>query len=298
MENRSHALIAGLFTLLLGLATLAALYWFGERREETRPFVVVTRQNVGGLNPEAQVRYRGIRVGKVRDIRLDPENPANILILAEVRRDIPLTRGTTARLAYQGVTGIAHVLLEDTGKDGTPLAGDLPRIAMQPSMMDNLENAVPELLGQVRLLLRNTNDVLNDDNRRRLGVTLDQLVKASTRANAVLAQTEKLLADDNITALAAAARQAGPLAAETRQLVQQLTHLSGRIEGVLGPTAAASGDSLVPRLKEMSGELSATSRQLRQLLQLLEDAPQSLVFGAPPAPPGPGESGFTPPVRP
>ena len=29
MENRSHALIAGLFTVLLGLAALGALWWFG-----------------------------------------------------------------------------------------------------------------------------------------------------------------------------------------------------------------------------------------------------------------------------
>ena len=29
---------------------------------------------------EAQVRYRGIRVGKVRDIQLDPEDVRNILI--------------------------------------------------------------------------------------------------------------------------------------------------------------------------------------------------------------------------
>ena len=29
MENRSHALLAGLFALLLGIASVAALWWFG-----------------------------------------------------------------------------------------------------------------------------------------------------------------------------------------------------------------------------------------------------------------------------
>ena len=32
MENRSHALIAGLFTLLLGISAIAALWWFSGKQ--------------------------------------------------------------------------------------------------------------------------------------------------------------------------------------------------------------------------------------------------------------------------
>ena len=65
MENKSHAFAAGLFALLLGVAALLALAWLRDRQDNMREYVVVTRQSVGGLNPQAQVRYRGIRVGKV-----------------------------------------------------------------------------------------------------------------------------------------------------------------------------------------------------------------------------------------
>ena len=84
MENRSHALLAGLFVLLLGAAALFAMWWFGGQREATRDFIVVTRQNVTGLSPQGQVRYRGITVGKVQSIRLDPQDSANILIRIRV----------------------------------------------------------------------------------------------------------------------------------------------------------------------------------------------------------------------
>lgn len=80
MENRSHALFAGLFTLLLGFAAVASVWWFGGTRELSKEFIVVTRQNVTGLSPQGQVRYRGIRVGKVQSIRLDPKDARNILI--------------------------------------------------------------------------------------------------------------------------------------------------------------------------------------------------------------------------
>ena len=59
MENKSHALVAGLFALLLGAAALLALVWLRGTQDNLREYVVVTKQNVGGLNPQAQVRYRG-----------------------------------------------------------------------------------------------------------------------------------------------------------------------------------------------------------------------------------------------
>jgi phospholipid/cholesterol/gamma-HCH transport system substrate-binding protein len=72
MENRSHALAAGLFTLFLGLAVALSIWWFGGKHEATTEYTVVTRHNVTGLSLQGQVRYRGIRVGKVQAIELDP----------------------------------------------------------------------------------------------------------------------------------------------------------------------------------------------------------------------------------
>lgn len=96
MENKSHAFAAGLFALLLVAAMLLAIYWLGGNKDNTHDYIVVTKQNIGGLNPQAQVRYRGIRVGKVSDIRLDPEDYSNILVTISVNEDVPLTRGTIA----------------------------------------------------------------------------------------------------------------------------------------------------------------------------------------------------------
>jgi phospholipid/cholesterol/gamma-HCH transport system substrate-binding protein len=70
MENRSHALVAGLFTLFLGVAVLLSVWWIGGKHETSRDYVVVTQQNVTGLSLQGQVRYRGIRVGKVQAIEL------------------------------------------------------------------------------------------------------------------------------------------------------------------------------------------------------------------------------------
>lgn len=300
MENRAHALMAGLFTLLLGAATVLIFYAFSERREETRELLVVTQQNVGGLNPQAQVRYRGIRVGKVLDIRLDPQDGRNILILIEVETYVPLSRSTTARLAYQGITGIAHVLLEG-GEEGEankqPLTGDLPRIAMQPSFLSHLEDSLPEILAQTKNFLENANALLDEKNRGRLGQTLVNLESASQHMNETLSSLQDLLDKENTRGLSEAMRAAAPLAAETRQLVAHMERLADRAEVVLHEESGGNGgeDALLPRIRNTAADLSKAASQFDRVLKMLERSPQSLLLGAPTGTPGPGEDGFIAP---
>jgi len=272
-----------------------SLFWLSERQEATRELVVVTRQNVSGLNLEAQVRYRGIRVGKVRGIVLDPMDSANILIRVAVAESVPLTRGTTARLSYQGITGIAHILLEDNGNDPQPLSGDLPQVAMQPSLVDQLEDALPVMLAQGRQFLENANAVLDQNNRQHLSDSLANLEATTERANTAMAQMQKLLSDENVAELSATIRQSGALMQEARQLVVQLQALSERVDHLV-QDSNSEGDvsSVVPRFNRMTEDLSAASRQLKQTLQRLEESPRSLILGSPPGAPGPGEPGFTP----
>ncbi len=306
MENRSHALLAGLFTLLLGLAALASVWWFGGQREATRDYVVVTRQNVTGLSPQAQVRYRGIGVGKVQSIQLDPDDVRNILIRIRVGAEVPVTRGTTAKLGYQGVTGIAHVLLEEGGSDATPLSGSdgqPPRIAMQQSLIEELSEVGGATMRQARDLLANANQLLNAENRQRVAQTLSNLEASTGRADASLARLQQLLSPENVRLLNAtlarteqAAGQAGPFFAEARELVARLKSVSEKLDATLGDSPVGGAGALVPRLNELSAELSASSRQFNRVLQRLEDAPQSLIFGNPQPAPGPGEAGFAVPA--
>ncbi|SBT10008.1 Mammalian cell entry related domain protein [Candidatus Accumulibacter aalborgensis] len=311
MENRSHALIAGLFTLLLGLAALGAIWWFGGKHEPTKVYTVETLQNVTGLSLQGQVRYRGIRVGRVESIALDPHDVSKILIGITVDDAVPVTRGTTAKLGYQGVTGIAHILLEDSGADATPLKGggegdgEAPRIAMQSSLIEQLSDAGAATLRQARDFLTNVNQLLNTENRQHLGNVLVNLEAATGNANEVARQLRQVLAPENVRLLKGtlaraeqAASEAAPVLVEARRLFVRLQAVSEKLDLLVGDSSPAGFGALAPRLNELGSELSATSRQLKRVLQMVEESPQSLVFGAPRPSPGPGEAGFVaPPSR-
>jgi phospholipid/cholesterol/gamma-HCH transport system substrate-binding protein len=302
MENRAHAFIAGLFTLILGVAALSVFLWLRGNQGDLREYVVVTRQNLGGLNPQAQVRYRGIRIGKVTDIRLDADDPANILVTIAVADDIPLTKGTVAKLSYQGITGIAHILLLDSGRNPEPLTGvggNLPRITMTPSLMDELGESGMATLRHAQELMAAASATLNEENRRRFSATLANLEAASARMapalenlDGTLVQVRRLLDERTVRNVSAASAELGPLLAEARQAVGRLQGAAERLETGIGDPAGGGTAALMPRLNELATDFSLTSRQLSRVLRLLEDSPQGLVFGVPAAAPGPGEPGF------
>lgn len=307
MENRSHALIAGLFSLLLGFSAVAALWWFGGKHEAINEYLVINTRNASGLNLQAQVRYRDIRVGKVEAIDLDPKDPRNTLIRISVKKNIPITRGTTSKLGYQGLTGLAHVLLEDSGKDATPLessGSELARIPMQDSMLQELSDVGGETVRNARDFLVNANQVLNPENRQNIARTLANIEATTSNAKEATAQLRQLVTPENVRLMKSTlvhleqtTGQAGPFLVEARGLVLRLQSVSDKLETTLGDTATEGVSALIPKLNELSSSLSSNSHQLSRVLQMLEESPQSLILGKPNALPGPGESGFVAPVN-
>ncbi|MBN8449436.1 MAG: MCE family protein [Candidatus Accumulibacter sp.] len=305
MENRAHALAAGLFTLLLGVSVALAIWWFGGNHDATTEYTVVTRNNVTGLSLQGQVRYRGIRVGKVQSIGLDPKDGQNILIRISVDSTVPVTRATTAKLGYQGVTGIAHILLEDKGEDPTPLRGDdgePPRIGMQSSLIEELSEVGGATLRQARDFLASANQVLDGENRQKLARILTNLEATTGNSNELALQLRQLLAPENLRLLQAtlthaerAAGEATPLLVDARRLVVRLQAVSDKLDLLIGDPSPAGIGALAPRLNELGADLSASSRQLNRVLQMLEESPQSLFFGPRQQAPGPGEAGFVAP---
>ncbi|MCL2636705.1 MAG: MlaD family protein [Betaproteobacteria bacterium] len=309
MENKSHAFVVGLFTLLLLAAGIFSIYWLGGVSEATNDYIVVTRQNIGGLNPQAQVRYRGIRVGKVSGIRIDQHDPANILITISISRDIHLTQGTVAKLGYQGVTGLAHILLLESGRDADPLPpnnAEPPRIVMMPSLVDELGDNSMATLREIRQFIANLDAIFSEENRAHLAATLANADAASAgmkpaleNLNLTLLQMRKLLDERNVNSLSLALGEIGPLLAEARTAVDKVQQAADKVQQAadkfdvaIGDPAANGAAALMPRLNETAGDFAAAARQLNRVLRLLEDSPQGLVFGAPPPPPGPGEPGF------
>jgi phospholipid/cholesterol/gamma-HCH transport system substrate-binding protein len=304
MENRAHALAAGLFTLVLGAALAAVALWFSKEDLRLIPYIMTTTSSVTGLKVEAPVRYRGVDVGKVDEIDLDPAGRVRIRI--GVREGTPMTSGTYAQLGFQGITGLAYVLLGDDGNSKQPLHSsddEIASIRMKPSLMDNGES----LFGSLVEITEKVNQLLDDENRGHVKRTLAGLEEVTQRASAVSRKLEP-----SLDAMPGLILEAKSMAADARSSLKKADQLIGNVNGLalkldqrvdtltpalasieeVGVTAHAVGEETMPRMNVLLDDLSRESRAVGRVANTLGDNPQSFLFGTPPGRPGPGEPGF------
>ncbi len=312
MESRAFTLLTGLFVIGLVAGIIAWANWLAKEPLERVSYRVVSSVPVTGLNAQAQVRYRGISVGRVAAIGLDPKDARRILISIEVDKGLPLTRGTYAQLGIEGITGIAYVHLLDEGKDPQPApkAEDgVIELQLKPSFMDAIANHAESALSEARELIASLNALLNPENRNRIATILashdrlaTNLEKITQRMPATLTQAEAWLAEDNrqlarraLERVNQAAEALPELARETRQLVRDTRELVGqigRLSAEAQSTAGALREETLPRVNALAESVERSAQRVGRLAADLDRQPESVIWGRPALRPGPGESGF------
>ena len=317
MENRAHALAAGLFTILLGAAMVATVIWFGKDELQMLPYTMFTTGSVTGLKHEAPVRYRGVDVGKVTLVRLEAGNTGRVQIEIGVHPDTPVTRNTYAQLGFQGITGLAYVQLNDDGKsqemllaqDGKPAV-----LRMKPSLFDDGET----LFTTLSEIADKVGNLLDKDGQEKLRGTLTGLEQFTQHAGTVVKKIEPAI--DTLPALlnetrglASDARaslhrvdqiadNANRLIGSASQVTQKLDQRVSALDDVAGAARDAGtmvrslNEESVPRVNalvdDLSRETRAIDRALERVVSTVVEQPQGFVFGPPPVRPGPGEPGF------
>ena len=267
-------------------------------------FVLYFDESVRGLTVGAPVEYRGMQVGAVTDVRLEYDErqssfriPVQIEIEperiadrgAQMKRSPQdafaslIKKGLRARLqASSLLTGQLYVDLDMQPKSPLRLAKATTGMAELPTVRGgNMDQAVASVsslankLGQVDFVsiaeefhgtLKGANAFFNEP-ALRSAVTELSASLASLRSilKVVDSRAEPLV--DNLDAALRAAREALDKARTTMQLV----------DGVVSPDSP-----LYHHTVRLEQELTATMRSLRYLIEMLEQNPQSLLFGKPP----------------
>lgn len=307
MENRSHALMTGFFTITLLIAAILYGLWFNRDRVERVPYIIATAQAIPGLNPQAPIRYRGLEVGRVGGIDFDPKVAGQIIVTLNVDTDAPITNTTFATLGYQGVTGIAFIALDDD-KVGSPRlqssAEHPARIPLRSGLFDQIDKRGREILAQTEEVTRRLNTLLNAENQKViLGAFADvsataqkyrelpdKLQPTIDKLPALAEQTQKTL--NSVTALATDVNKLTTNLQAKGGPIDRITTTVERIGGSVDAVAGGIELDTLPQVNSLSDDTRASMRALRKTMNKINDRPQSLIFGAPGTPPGPGEEGF------
>ena len=331
MENKSHAIAAGTFVLLLAALLIAMAVWLTRDNSTQRVYEISSKDSVTGLQPQAGVRYKGVQVGRVTAIGLDPQTRGNVLVRIAVSDAAPVTASTYASLGFQGVTGLAFVQLDDSADATAPLATSIAhpgRIPMRPGMMSRLTEQGGNLLKQLDQASQRVNALMAPENQKALFTAVSNLSQAAAGIGQLTRHADQVLTGSGPEGSASLPRMAAQLDASFKSIQLTAERLRDSAEVVkasaekfrltnvrinepggtldkiarsteaLAASTATLNTSLLPRLGRTSDEAGRTLRQLGHVADGLSEQPQSLLWGRAATAPGPGESGFVAPASP
>lgn len=275
METRANYALIGLFTLLVVGAAFLFVYWFaasdtGRARAELR---IVFEGSVSGLGRGAPVNFNGIRVGEVVDLGIAPENPSQVFARVAVDPTTPLRQDTTARLEFQGLTGIASVSLSGGSPDAPALIaedGPIPTIRAEPSDFQ-------DLIESARNIARRASDVF--DRFDALVTENDQAIADTVqnveRFSQALAENAPAI-DSFLEQVGEAAERIGPLAESLDELSRNVNSIVAAVDAESVARSVENVETFTQTLAESRGALERTVADASALFSRLAETATSV----------------------
>lgn len=317
METRANYILVGGFILVLVAGLFVFILWVVKPASEAAnvTYLIYFDETVSGLNAGSTVRYRGVPVGTVADIRIDPDNFQRIRVTVSLKRDTPIKTDAIAYLRLEGVTGQRSIEIEG-GSAEAPLLAALPGqkypvIPSKPSSLETLLGGAPQLLEEATLAAKEVADLLNEENRAAIAATLKNLATVSGAIAArseeigqtltnVSAMAEKMrdAADELSTtmtvarmAFATVDEQAAAVGGDVHALIADLrttSHSLAETSDELGamiaenrePVKGFTGEGLY-QVSLLTEELRGLARKLSRIADTFESNPRGFLFGTP-----------------
>jgi len=302
MGKRVNPAIIGAFVIgALVLGVVAITIWgSGRLFEKAYNYVCYFPGSVNGLNIGAPVKFRGVQVGQVTDVRLryaqvrgDPRIPVFLKLDEDRLRELGAERAPTrevlrefisnglrARLqALSIVTGVLYVdfdllpgsRLDLVQREDAPV----PELPTLPTALEEMTKSVSDVLAELRAvdfeaIGKGVNDVIANVN----GIVKKPELHAAVDQLPGLVESAKDLVGD-------LRAHTGPLATSAQGTVDEARRAAESARAALDDvrTLLAPDGPLAVEATRTVSDLGRAARALRDLSDYLERNPNAVVFG-------------------
>ena len=224
-------------------------------------YYYATYTDVQGLAISAPVTLSGYKVGQVRDITYEYDNPGHVRVEISLDKDLRLPKGSQAVLSSD-LLGTASIQLAlAPGKDfydvGTEIPGVVPK-GMMDNISDNLLPSVAAIVPKVDTLLTSINALVGDPaitaSVNRLDAITSNIEKATATLNSILHTLPPITADVKA------------ITGNVSTVSEDLAVLSGRLRTVPVDSLMTTLGTTVQNLKTLTEQLNSPNSTLGQLM--------------------------------
>lgn len=287
MEKNSRYFIVGVFVTISLLALTMFVVWLAGTHDARnyKRYTIFFRDPVSGLKESAVVQYRGVDVGRVRDVRISATEKDLIKVDIEVDDQTPITKSSEASLATQGVTGLVFIDLTTKEGDQSPpeivQGQEYPVIKGRGTQLSKLFQDIPAITSRILTLTERLNTVFDEENVGSLDQTLKNIAQATSDLNA-------LLSEENIQNTTIAIRNISESSTRVDELVQRFDSTADKIDEAVNSLNGILTDnktnidkfagSGLKEITQMTAETREMAKSIRRLADTLEQEPSRLLY--------------------
>jgi len=312
METKANYVLIGAFVLLAAGALALFTLWIAGNplNRSYSDYDVIFEGPVNGLSEGGEVRFNGIKVGEVTTLRLDRDNPNNVIAHIRIESQTPVRKDSIAQLNFQGITGVTFIQILAGSPESdllVPVGGVTPRIKTSRTLVDELFQGGQDLLGVSGDTIKRLNEMLSEENLQHFSSTLRSLDIAAAKiasdggmldnANEALAQLGPTIAalEAAATSVETAANSIGndvstlsadasaaldkvePMLDQARITLAGLGIAVDRVNTQLTPSAARALNEVGNTAKDVQSMIV----QLQSLIAQIEQDPSRFVYQQP-----------------
>lgn len=305
METNVNYTLIGLFVVIFATALIGGVLWLGAgiQAREYKTYRVYMTESVSGLSEDALVLYRGVDVGLVREISLDPRHPQRVSLLLDIKSDIVVREDDAARLETSGVTGVYYINITGGTMNARPVrapnAAQYPVIDTNPSFLGQLDMTMSAMSENLIVTAKKVNDMLSDHNRRSFARILNNLDAATGslaagKMDAALKDLAASMRNARVTSerLPEILNRVQTSLATFEETATQFSATAGNLNQIVkssGGDVARFTAQALPEATSLVAELRLAVENLRRVSEELARDPSTIIYGAPEPQLGPGE---------
>jgi phospholipid/cholesterol/gamma-HCH transport system substrate-binding protein len=175
MITRSQRIRLGIFvTLALAALLLSIIIIVAPKILQHRDIYYIAFEDVSvtGLQEGSAVKYQGLQVGYVSDIKIDPLNIRRVILTVSLDQGVPIKVDTRAEITFLGITGLKLIEL----RSGSQQAASLPPGSYIPagrSLAEEITGKAEVLAEKAELILNNLIRASSDENAERVFTMID-----------------------------------------------------------------------------------------------------------------------------
>lgn len=297
---KTNYTIVGVVVLILLVGLIITMLWLsiGFNQKKFTTYTVYMHEAASGLTQDAPVKFNGVQVGNVKEIKLNQNDPRQVEILLSIEEGTPVTTSTFATLNSQGITGVTYIGLSASTSNLTPLkkmpGEPYPVIPSKPSVFNQLDGILKKVSEDMGIVTTEAQRIFNEENAKHIkqilanidtfskdvasngknvNVFMSNLAKTSRDFPVMLEELRVGISKFNLMAesLSVAGNSVSKTMISGRNTLDKISQES------LPPATI-----LLRRLNAISANLEKVSSEMRQ-------NPAVVIRGSKPPKPGPGE---------